>query len=190
MQVVITSKNPVKIQATKQAFTKVFGGKFKVIDQTVNSNVPEQPFNEATTLQGAMNRLVNGRKIYPKADFIVAMEAGVKSYRNDLAVFGWVVVESSGKLGKAKLPEFFLPAQIKQLIDTGKTLSEASAKVFGQHNFEQKSGTIGLLTKGLINRIDTHTETLILALIPFISSEFYGEEEKNMLHFPKNTFQV
>ena len=52
-KVIITSKNPVKINATKKAFEKVFNDRFEFEGVSADSLVSDQPMNNAETLNGA-----------------------------------------------------------------------------------------------------------------------------------------
>ena len=69
MKVVVGSKNPVKILATKVAF----GHYFKNVDVTgeeVSSGVPDQPIGDET-FKGAYNRAIHLSRIHQDADFML-----------------------------------------------------------------------------------------------------------------------
>ena len=56
-KVIIASKNPVKIQAVKNGFEKMFPTQeFEFIGVSVLSNVADQPFSNDETFRGAKNR--------------------------------------------------------------------------------------------------------------------------------------
>ena len=74
-KVVIASKNPVKINATKKAFERVFNNQFEFEGFSADSLVSDQPMNNLETLTGAMNRLKNIKHL--KADYFVSIEGGV-----------------------------------------------------------------------------------------------------------------
>lgn len=179
MKVVITSKNPVKVDAVKSAFEIVLDGKLDFEDLDVSSDVDEQPFNEETTLSGAYNRIDNAKHLI-KAEFYVAIESGVVDRDGELGVFSWVVVENNGLFGKARSSEFYLPAKMKELLDRGLTLGQAGDSVFGGKDTNKKGGTVSFLTKGSVTREQVTCETVKLALIPFISKEFYSITESSM----------
>ena len=84
-----------------------------------------------------------------------------------------VVKSKDGKLGKARTGTFFLPEKVCQLIKDGKELGEADDIVFGRKNSKQKDGTVGALTKGLIDRTAFYEHAVILALIPYINPDLY-----------------
>ena len=45
--------------------------------------------------------------------------------------------------------------------------------LFSKENSKQKDGAIGILTKGLIGRINYYKPAIILALIPIIKKDFF-----------------
>ena len=58
-KVLIASKNPVKINATKKAFEDVFTDHFEFEGVSADSLVSDQPMSNDETLKGATNRLQN-----------------------------------------------------------------------------------------------------------------------------------
>lgn len=49
-------------------------------------------------------------------------------------------------------------------------------KVFGRTRSGQGSGTIGMLTGGLLTRTQYYEHTMMLALVPFLNPQLYGKE--------------
>ena len=77
MKVVITSKNPVKINAVKNAFERVFPKiQFQFESVSVSSGVPDQPKGDEECIRGALNRVEAAEKQI-KADYWVGLEGGV-----------------------------------------------------------------------------------------------------------------
>ena len=68
----------------------------------------------------------------------------------------------------AKTANFLIPPKIQSLIETGMELGDADDQVFGRVKGKHGSGTVGVLTDGLINRSDYYEHALILALAPWI----------------------
>ncbi|KAJ6443472.1 NTPase [Purpureocillium lavendulum] len=76
--VIVSSKNPVKIGAARQGFAQMFpGAGFDIRGLSVPSGVPDQPFSDQETLDGATNRANNARAAAPDADYWVGIEGGV-----------------------------------------------------------------------------------------------------------------
>ncbi|MDP2749334.1 MAG: inosine/xanthosine triphosphatase [Nanoarchaeota archaeon] len=185
-KVMITSKNPVKINAVKIGFEKMFPGEhFEFESVSVPSNVKDQPTSNQETMDGAINRAEHARTSFKNADFWVGIEGGIEKAKSEfeaqkeheMEAFAWVVIKSNknqGKLeGKARTGTFFLPKKIVELIEQGKELGEADDIVFGHRNSKQNNGAVGILTGDVITRTTYYSEAVVLALIPFKNSEIY-----------------
>jgi len=174
-RVIVASKNPVKIDAVKSGFNKMFpDDTIQCTGKNVPTGVDEQPKSDKETFQGAMNRAMNARQEFPEADYWVGVEGGISIEENDqMNAFAWVVVLSEDQIGKGKTGMFYLPKPIATLIKEGKELGVADDIVFGKTNSKQKQGAVGLLTGEVINRAGYYTEAVILALIPFKNPQLY-----------------
>lgn len=174
-KVIICSKNPVKIEATKQAFLSVFRNdkdNYKFSGLSVSSQVSDQPMSQEETYQGAINRANNAKKEI-EADYYVGIEGGIEIIKEELEAFAWIVILSNKKLGKAKTGSFFLPKKLADLVKQGYELGDATDIVFGSHNAKQKGGAVGYLTNNALNREKFYKETISMALIPFINKDLY-----------------
>lgn len=174
-KIVVASKNPVKLNATLNGFTRMFPDETFVIEGSdVQSGVSDQPITDDETYQGACNRVENARQAVPEADFWVGLEGGIEAKAGGMEAFAWIVVCSrDGLVGKGKTGVFFLPPQIADLIQQGKELGEADDIVFGRTNSKQAGGAVGLLTNGVIDRADYYSEAIVFALIPFKNPDLY-----------------
>ncbi len=174
-RVVIASKNPVKIDAARIAFTQVFPEtEFEFIGQEVDSGVSSQPMSDAETLTGARNRVKN--ILQTEADYWVGIEGGIEEHEGSLCTFAWIVIKSKkGIEGRAKSALFVLPTAHTELIKGGMELGHADDIVFGLENSKQKLGTVGSLTHNLVNRTTYYIQPAILALIPFINPQLYSK---------------
>ena len=61
-----------------------------------------------------------------------------------------------------------LPPRVAELVESGLELGEANDRVFSTLNSKQGGGAFGLLTDGAMTREGVYTQTLVLALIPFV----------------------
>ena len=173
-KVIIASQNPVKINAVRIGFGKMFPNeKFKFKGVLVPSNVSDQPASDQEIMTGAGNRANNAYKVLKNADYWVGIEGGVEKLDREMRVFAWVVIKSNDISGKAKTGTFFLPKKIVELVDKGKELGDADDIVFGRTNSKQKNGTVGMLTKNVVDRTGYYVEAVILALIPFRNPQLY-----------------
>ncbi len=172
-KVLICSKNPVKIEATKEAFLSVFlEEKFEFLGESVNSLVSDQPMSQKETYQGALNRAKNAKEQY-KADYYVGIEGGIEIVNGELECFAWVVILSHNNSGKAKTGSFFLPKKLARLVEEGYELGKATDMVFSSHNAKQKGGAVSFLTNKALTRKSFYKPAIIMALIPFINKNLY-----------------
>ena len=173
-KVIIASKNPVKIQAVKNGFEKMFPNQeFEFIGISVPSNVANQPFGNKETFVGAKNRADNASGEIKDGDFYVGVEGGVEQVENEMEAFAWVVVKSAEKYGKSRTGTFFLPKKVAEIIRGGKELGEADDIVFKRNNSKQENGAVGILTGDAIDRTKYYMEAVILSLIPFKNGDLY-----------------
>lgn len=172
MKIIVGSKNPVKMNATLEAFAKMFPDEtFDIEGVSVSSDVSDQPMTDKETFIGAQNRVNNITEDY---DYCVGIEGGLEEKNGELESFAWVVIKSKeGKYGKGKTSTFYLPKRIVELIKEGEELGTASDIVFDESNSKQTTGTIGLLTDNHIDRTKYYVEPTIIALIPFKHSDLF-----------------
>ena len=174
-EVVVASKNPVKIEATKVGFEKMFPGEgFSFRGESAPSGVSDQPMTDEETFTGASNRVKNLAEVMP-ADYWVGIEGGLQvREQGEMEAFAWVVIrDKDGAVGKSRTATFFLPTEMARLVAEGMELGTADDIVFGQTNSKQKNGTVGNLTEGVITRSSYYSEAVVLALIPFKNPSLY-----------------
>lgn len=170
LTVVVTSLNPVKIEAVSEAFLGSFPlHEIQVIPVQVNSGVSDQPMSDNETRQGARNRVADARLKVPDADFWVGLEGGLDFFDKHLMAFAWMVVSAADeRYGEARSATLPLPPEIQKLVESGFELGEANDRVFSTINSKQGGGAYGLLTDGQMTRESIYTQTLTLALIPLV----------------------
>lgn len=172
--VLVASHNPVKLQAARCGFSRMFPGEtFTVEPVSAPSGVADQPRSDAETLQGALGRSANAARLHPEADFWVGIEGGVQAWGAELCAFAWVAVRGLGQTGRSRTGTFFLPPAVAELVRQGLELGEADDRVFGRANSKQASGAIGLLTGDVVDRTALYEQAVILALAPFKNPLLY-----------------
>ena len=174
MKIIIASRNPIKINATKLAFEQMFPNKiFQFEGVNISSDISDQPISNNETLKGAINRSNNAKIECMDADYWVGIEGGVEKKGNEMQVFAWIYIQSKEMVGKARTATFDLPKKIIELIDSGMELGDADDVIFNRRNSKQKNGAVGILTKDLIDREKYYTHAIIMALIPFNNMDLY-----------------
>ena len=171
--VALGSKNPIKIEAAKEAFKKVFGD-VEIISVEVDSGVGEQPFTNEMTLIGAINRAKRAFAKIKNADYGVGIEGGVYVASVGAFVNGWVAVTNGERFGYASTISALLPKSITEMFEKGeiRELEEGIEKISKIKNPGDKMGAIGVLTNNLLDRKKAFVDAIIAALAPF-TTNFY-----------------
>ncbi len=172
MKIVVASKNPVKVGATREAFATLFpDATLEMLPVHVDSGAGDQPDSDETTRLGARTRSLRAREVQPDADYWVGLEGGIEVLDDQLMAFAWMAIQGkTGAVSEARSTTLPLPPAIKDLVESGMELGEANDKVFATVNSKQGGGAYGLLTDGLYTREGIYTQTLIIALIPFVNA--------------------
>ncbi len=167
--IAVASTNPAKINAVRDAFTVAFPQQSsQVIGVKTESGVAAQPMTSAETLRGADNRLRNLQQ-QQQADFYVAIEAGL----DDGMTFAWIRICDGKQEGRARSASLQLPPLAVQRLNQGEELGDVMDDLFGTQNIKQAGGAIGLLTQHKLSRSSVYQQALILALIPFLSPDWF-----------------
>lgn len=169
-KVIIASKNPVKIEATKAAFQRLFDKvDFTFEGLNARSQVSDQPMSHHETLNGAKNRAENAKRDSPDADYWVGIEGGVHDDQFGMQAFAWISIITNKKASQSQTAVFYLPEPIAQMVRNGIELGEADDQYFARINSKQKDGAVGILTKGQIDRKSYYEHAVVMALIPFVN---------------------
>lgn len=171
MKIVVASQNPVKIGAAREAFATQFpDAELEMLAVDVDSGVGDQPMSDALTRVGARTRAIRAFEALPDGDFWVGLEGGIEVLDDQLMAFAWMAVKGkTGDVSEARSTTLPLPPAIKELVESGMELGEANDRVFATVNSKQGGGAFGLLTDGLHTRESIYTQTLVMALIPFVN---------------------
>jgi inosine/xanthosine triphosphatase len=175
--VLVGSKNPVKIAATEEAFTRSFNRSFLVEGINASSDVSEQPRGDQETLLGAKNRASNSRIVFPEADFWLGVEGGLDVDEHGMFAFAWIyILDKQGRSSQTKTGIFYLPEAVVTLVNEGMELGKADDLVFDRENSKHQGGSVGILTHGIVERNEYYRQAIILALIPFLNEKLYFEK--------------
>ena len=174
ISVVVASRNPVKVDAVRTAFSLQFPeSEITISAINVASGVADQPQGDGETRKGALNRILAARRELPDADYWVGLEGGVQIIAGQLTAFAWMAAQDrQGKIGQARTVTLPLPPAVQDLVASGLELGEANDQVFSTLNSKQGGGAFGLLTNGLHTRESVYTQALTIALVPFVSELF------------------
>ncbi len=175
-KILVGSKNPIKILAVSQAFSSYFSD-LDVQGIEVSSNVSSQPMGDETLI-GAQNRAQALFDLNEKnnlaAHFFVGLESGIGKFGENWFSFGMIcIIDEKKRISFGQTPHFQLPPAILKDVLKGEELGTVMDRFIGTHNIKQKEGSIGILTKGAMDRQKLYVSGLICALVPFVNPEWY-----------------
>ena len=176
MKVVVGSANPVKIEATKRAFKKVWPQKkWEIVGIEVSSGVSHQPMTDKEAVKGARNRAKEALKII-RADFGVGLEGGLQEFEGNWFDTGWIVViDKKGKEGIGSTIRMQNAPKTIKMVQVGMELGHVDDIVFKVKNSKQGDGHFGLMSKNAVTRTEAYTEGVISALVRFIRPELFDD---------------
>jgi inosine/xanthosine triphosphatase len=168
MKIVVGSRNPVKVNASRVALQQVLGAEQElvVIGVDAPSLVADQPMTEAETRLGAVNR-VKACLAAHQADWYVAIEGGVDNFADGPATFAYVAICNGEQWSVGRSANLPLPGSVYDSLAAGEELGTVMDKLFDTQNIKQKGGAIGLLTHHLATRQSVYELAIILTMAKF-----------------------
>lgn len=166
MKIAVGSMNSVKYEAVRAVIGAFFDEESTVVAIAVDPGVPPQPVN-GQIADGA--RLRAQRAIAATdTDWGVGIEAGVVRQPGNLppvVIQIAAVVDRDDRVTWGMSPGFELPNAIAARLQTGQTLGEAMASVYGDA-FDVGQGAIAVLSGGRITRADLTRAAVEMAMVP------------------------
>jgi len=170
----VGSTNPVKINATRSAFSRFFNN-IKIISRKVDPGISPQPMTDEEMVTGAINR---AKRVFNEINpnFGVGLEGGVVKYKFGVFVRGWVAVYNGEVLGIASTASIQIPSLIwdRLLRNRGLELEDIMEEISGIEKIGDKIGAFGFLTEGKYDREKAFEDAIICALAPIIKSDLYN----------------
>ena len=177
--VAVGSSNPAKIKAVESALKKL-KIKASVKSCRVKTTIGPQPLSLRETLRGAIERAHNARALL-SADLGAGLEAGIVSF--PATISGYLnfqicaIVDRDGRVTVGTSPGFEFPTQAVKKVISGEVaeLEVVMEEISGEKKIGEKYGAIGFLTRNVVTRQDLGEHAVIMALIPRLNPEIYGE---------------
>jgi len=178
MKILVGSKNPVKIDAVREAFSSYFDS-LDVSGREVDSKVSAQPIN-SETFTGAKNRadglFILAKKENLPIDYFVGIEGGILEEHGQWFALGCICIKNNkGETSFGTSALFPLPSVIVKELLNGKELGHVIDELAGDQNSKQKGGAIGYLTNGIISRKELYKQGIISALATFLHPALYSK---------------
>jgi inosine/xanthosine triphosphatase len=172
--VAVGSTNPVKIQAVKQAFKKIWpDDNWLVQGISVSSGVSAQPMSDQESIQGAKNRAIAAKDAL-KFHWGVGVEGGIQQINTDWFDCGWIaVINHQGTVGLGSTARIITPPKMMALINQGIELGEVVDQIFNTKNSKHSDGHFGLMTQNTITRTSGYVDGVIMALVRFLHPQLF-----------------
>ena len=179
-KVLIGSENIVKIESTRQSFSKFFKP-VEIKGLRVNSGVSAQPINEEV-FTGAKNRAEHAKRInneqHLNANFFVGIEGGILQLYNRWFQFTVIhILDSQHRDSFSTTGLYELPNWIVEKLLAGIELSDIIDELAKDSNTKEKQSASGFFTNGEVDRLQNYTQAITFALIPFLQNSLYFQQE-------------
>jgi inosine/xanthosine triphosphatase len=173
MLIVVGSNSPVKIEATRQAFSEYYG-EIVVESVSIPSGVNPFPWSDDEMLRGATNRVNGASEAVPDADFYVGLEGGLQRLGDWMMVKQLAVVIRGEEVGVGVSSGYDCPkgllGQLEPQVEGDRRKIDA---FFGEEEILSKQGAIGVLTRSRMSRTESSRDAVLCALTRFVSPEYY-----------------
>lgn len=166
MLVAVGSANPVKAEATRQAFAQVWpAAPVEVEPVDVSSGVAAQPLSDLECIEGARNRAILAREVLG-AEYSVGIEAGLVHVGGLWFNCGWAaVVDAQFREGLGSTLRVPVPTALVRRIERGAELAEVLDEELGED--DPHGSYFGRMTNGAVTRLRASSDAVMAALARF-----------------------
>lgn len=173
MRIAVGSRNPVKVKAVENVFSRLYG----IVDVdgvAVATGVPAQPFGDET-VAGAVNRaraaFASGRY-----DYGVGIEAGLFAVGGVTIDLQYCAIYDGSWVTLGCGSGFEYPPSVLGLVLAGREVGDVMSAVSGIEGLGEKEGAIGFLSRGMLTRVRLTEQGVFMALIPRLNPGLYGKQ--------------
>jgi len=179
VKIAVGSKNPVKVQATKNILEKIFSeqnidGNIEIIPKNVDSEVSDQPVGMEQTIEGAVNRAKNA--FSEDVTLSVGIESGLMETPQTITGFidlQWCAVHDGEKTTLGVSAGFEYPPHVIKEVLQGREVGHVMDQLTGIDELGKKTGAVSYLSNGLLDRLGNTEQCVLMAMIPLINNELY-----------------
>ena len=179
MRIAVGSTNPVKIEAVRRTFSRIYSeDKVEVFGVEVDSRISIQPFGDET-IEGAVNRAEEAI-LKGGADLGVGIEAGLFEFPRTTTGYvdiQWcTIIDREGRLTIGCNSGFeYPPKVVSKVLRENREVGEVMDELTGIKGLGESVGAIGVLSKGLLDRISLTEQAVLMAMIPRLNLDLYFE---------------
>jgi len=173
MKVIVGSKNPVKLQATRNVLKRIYP-QMGVQAKNVDSGVPDQPIGLEVTIQGAINRAKNA--FSKEFDLAVGIESGLLEVPHSITGYldlQWCAIYDGEKTTLGVSAGFEYPPMVIEQVLDGVEVGDVMDQVTGVDRLGQKTGAVSHLSRGLLDRTGNTEQCVLMAMIPRMNDDLY-----------------
>ena len=177
--IIIASKNPIKIEATRKAFLNYFK---QIYLESYDPKILSQPIGEKETYETSRRRVKLVREKNPDANFYVGIEGGISLNFYDVPrIIVYCSVANHSYIETLRGCEIPLAKAWYDSLTKWEyqELGDLVSDISGIKNIKQREGAIGYLTGNYVNRVDILTHGVAVALIPFTNRSIFPIIENN-----------
>ncbi len=166
MRVAVGSGNPVKRDAVAAALPEA-----TVEAVSVESGVPEQPWGDDETVEGARNR---AERALAAGEYAlgVGLEGGVAERNGDLFLIMWAAASDGERVEVGGGPRMRLPDDVAARLYNGAELGPVMDDLLDTSDVAEDQGAAGVLTGGITNRTEALRTAVAGALGPFVTDYY------------------
>lgn len=155
MKIIVGSTNLTKIKAVESIFPDN-----EIISLDVPSNVSIQPFSDAETMDGAINR---AKQCVTDNAIGIGLEGGVMYIGNQLYLCNWgALVTPERKVYTASGARIPLPEEIATQLKAGFELGDLMDIYAEKQGVRNKEGAVGVFTNDQVTRSDMFAHVIKL----------------------------
>ena len=177
MKVIVGSKNPVKLNATRNILKKIYG-EIEVSSIDVESCVPDQPFGLDETIKGAVNR---AKEAYSdKVDLSVGIESGLMETPKTITGYidlQWCAIFDGDRITLGVSSGFEYPPEVVKEVLNGFEVGDVMDRITGITDLGTKKGAVSHLSKDMLDRTENTEQCVLTAMIPRMNEDIYFNNE-------------
>lgn len=179
-RIAVGSTNPVKVGAARAVLVRIAPAA-EVIGVAVPSTVPDQPWGDAQTVEGALARarLALGHALASGTSADAALGVGieggvVEEADGSVRTCAWAaIVDVEGRAGIGGSLAMPLPPRVAALLRQGMELGHAMDEISSGRDTKRGPGAVGILTAGLMDRQEAYEPLVGYALARFLRDDLW-----------------